>query len=83
MRDRQVVTEVRLRRDPADRPLPRVHVAVDETGQHDPPGDVDDERVGAVGSSSGADRLDRVAAYEYIADEVTGLGIHRQDVPAT
>src|SRR5581483_8406239 len=77
-----VLDEVGVRRDAADRALPGVDVAVDESRQHDPPRRVDDG--GPVARLElGPDGLDPVAGEEHVADEVPELRIHGQDVAAS
>ena len=64
-----------------DSTLPGMHVAMDETGQHDLARYVDHQRV--VGRELLSDRLDHIPPDQYIADEVAMRGIHRQHVPTT
>jgi hypothetical protein len=58
-----------------------MHVAIDETGQHDLARDVDHQRV--VSRELLSDRLDHIPPDQHIAEEVAMRGIHRQHVPTT
>jgi hypothetical protein len=77
----EVVVQRRVGRAAADGGLPRVPVAVDEAGDQDLPGAVDDVGIGVDG---GFDRRDLAVLDQHVAGvEVADLRVHREDGPSS